>query len=197
MTVGDLKMENRRCCKNCKRDAVFNRCNILIENEEYKNLIQKALTEEDIDQNNAAYSDGPYNFTKRFVCDNYKSRYIEYPIEVSKINVNTDTSGWRDSDKGKFVKIRPCNEKYGGKTYLGIYLGELPIGNRISHNPDSNELNVSYNLNPAIFVFDLNEIIFGCKSWWGIIKSEEELKSITDIDINNVWYVKVLKSLNG
>ena len=50
---------------------------------------------------------------------------------MSKINVDTDTSGWRDKDKGKFVKIRPCNEKYGGKTYLGIYLGELPMGNII------------------------------------------------------------------
>ena len=70
------------------------------------------------------------------------------------------------------------------------------MGNIISHNSNTNELNVSYDLNPAIFVFDLNEIIFGCQSWWGIIKNEQELKDISDIDIDNIWYVKVLKSLN-
>lgn len=189
-------MNNKRCCYNCRKDSVFNRCTTLMENEEYKKLIQQAVVEEDIDEDDAAYSDKPYDFTKSFVCENYKSKYIEYPIEVSKINVDTDTSGWRDRDKGKFVKIRPCNEKYGGKTYLGMYLGELPIGNIISHDPNTNELNVYYDLNPAIFVFELNEIVFGCQSWWGIIKNEKDLKSITDIDIYNIWYVKALQSLS-
>lgn len=186
----------KRCCKNCKKNDLFDRCTILSENEEYKRLIQEVIDEECVEESDARFFDKPYDFTKNFVCENYKSKYIEYPIEVSKINVDTDTSGWRDKDKGKFVKIRPCNEKYGGKTYLGIYLGELPIGNIISHNSNTNELNVSYDLNPAIFVFEFNEIIFGCQSWWGIIKNEQQLKDISDIDIDNIWYVKALKSLN-
>ena len=169
----------KRCCKNCKKDDLFDRCTILSENEEYKRLIQEVIDEECVEESDARFFDKPYDFTKNFVCEDYKSKYIEYPIEVSKINVDTDTS-----------------EKYGGKTYLGIYLGELPIGNRISHNSNTNELNVSYDLNPAIFVFEFNEIIFGCQSWWGIIKNEQQLKDISDIDIDNIWYVKALKSLN-
>ena len=45
--------------------------------------------------------------------------------------------------------------------------------------------------NPAIFVPELGKIIFGMESWWGRIKSEEELKDITDGDIENVWHVKM------
>jgi len=29
--------------------------------------------------------------------------------------------------KGAMVSVRPCNEKYGNKTYIGFYLGELPL----------------------------------------------------------------------
>ena len=35
----------------------------------------------------------------------------------------------------------------------------------------------------------------GAKSWWGVIKSIEEIKDITDDDISNVWYVKLAKAL--
>lgn len=44
--------------------------------------------------------------------------------------------------------------------------------------------------------FDLQRIIFGAESWWGIIESLEELKDITDDDINNIWYVKALKAMH-
>jgi len=50
--------------------------------------------------------------------------------------------------------------------------------------------------NPAIFVFDLNEIIFGYESWWGVIESEKQLKEITNDVIDNVWYVKALKQID-
>ncbi len=49
--------------------------------------------------------------------------------------------------------------------------------------------------NPAIFVFDLKKVIYGYESWWGEIKSEEDFRKITDLDINNLWYVKALKEL--
>ena len=50
--------------------------------------------------------------------------------------------------------------------------------------------------NPAIYVFDLQRIIFGAESWWSIIENQEELKDITDDDINNQWYVKALKAMH-
>ena len=47
--------------------------------------------------------------------------------------------------------------------------------------------------NPGIYVPELKEIIFGDSSWWHEIKSEEELREITDDDINNTWYVRLLR----
>jgi hypothetical protein len=50
--------------------------------------------------------------------------------------------------------------------------------------------------NPAIFVPELNKVIFGYESWWSEITTEEELNNvITDHTIENVWYVKLLKSM--
>lgn len=51
--------------------------------------------------------------------------------------------------------------------------------------------------NPAIYVFDLQRIIFGAESWWSIIENPEELKDITDDDINSQWYVKALKAMHN
>lgn len=130
-------------------------------------------------------------------CERYKSRYIEYPIEVSKINSEM-RKYWDNDECGQLVKIRPCDdEKYGKKTYLGILLGDLPFMNYITHDPKTLELNVSVSCNPAIFVPELKKIIFGMESWWGRIKNEDELKEILDTDIENVWYVRLLKEMSG
>ena len=175
--------EIKRNCNTCK-SGMFGRCDTLNKNEQYQAIKDKV-------------SMGRWEFKESFICGNYNCIYIEYPIEVSKINRNTDTTGFRDSQIGKFVKIRPCADEYKSKTFLGLYLGNLPIGIGVSHNSDTKELNLGYDINPAIYVFDLKKIIFGCSSWWGIIENEEDLKSITDIDIDGVWYVKALKSLTG
>lgn len=164
----------------------MNRCEVLKNNEEFQKIM-----------NGKSDILADYEFKNNFICDSYKSRYIEYPIEVSKINTNADKDEYRDSRTGNFAKIRPCGEEYEGKTYLGLYLGEMPVGHRISHNPDTNELNVSFSTNPGIFVFDLNKIVYGMESWWGIIKNEDDLKEITESDINSVWYVKALKKLSN
>ena len=78
-----------------------------------------------------------------------------------------------------------------------MFLGELPIGQNISYNRKSQVLDISFRNNPAIFVFELNKIIYGIESWWGIIETENDLKDISDQDINNIWYVKALNSLSG
>lgn len=167
-------------CNNCKF-GFFKTCETLKNNKEYQKItsfIEK------------------FNFKNNFICNNYKSIYIEYPIEVISINQNTgEKSEYRNSDVGKFVRIAPCGKEYKGKTYLGIYIGELPIDNSISYNEKTKELNISFVTNPAIFVFDLNKIIYGYESWWSIIEKEEDLKEITCKDIENIWYVKALKSL--
>lgn len=128
-------------------------------------------------------------------CKRYKSRYIEYPIEVSRINSEM-REYWKNDDCGQLVKIRPCGEEYGEKTYLGILLGDLPFMNYISYREETKELDILPSCNPAIFVPELKKIIFGMESWWGRIKNADELKEITNDDIDNVWYVRLMKEMN-
>ena len=131
-------------------------------------------------------------------CDGYKSRYIEYPLTITAIEHPKDEAiipGLRRNSVGSLVKVRPCGAKYQNKTYLGFYLGEADIGLIIVHHEDTGILNIDRHHNPAIFVPELKEIIYGNNSWWSIIKSEDELKEISDDTINNVWYVKALKAM--
>lgn len=126
---------------------------------------------------------------------------IQYPITINKINFSGDESysskGWRSKDIGKFVAIRSVHKEDGDKTYLGIYLGEFAVSQGVSYDVQKKELTVSrFMYNPAIYVFDLKKVLFGCESWWGIIKSEKDLQQITDKDIENVWYVKALKQIS-
>ncbi|QUH21827.1 hypothetical protein [Alkaliphilus sp. B6464] len=167
-------------CSTCKF-GMFIICQTLKNNEEYQQIKEYKKI---------------WEFKQNFSCDNYESIFIEYPIEVSKINNNINKSRYRGNSIGKFVKITPCSEEYKGKTFLGIYLGELPVGHGISYNPDTKELDVSFRNNPGVFVFDLNKIVYGYESFWGIIEKEEDLKEITDSDIENIWYVRALKSLS-
>jgi hypothetical protein len=123
---------------------------------------------------------------------NWQLRFNNY----KEINYE-DSSVINKRGCGTPVKIRPCKEECGNKTYFGILLGEmaLSIGHTIDDN--GNVLAKRLNYNPAIFVPELNDIIYGCESWWGKIKSEEELKElITDETIKNVWYVKLLNQLD-
>lgn len=175
--------EIKRNCNTCKF-GLFGVCETLKNNKEYQSI-----------NNTNFLLPEKYEFKENFICDNYKNIYIEYPIEVSKINQDTDISGFRDEEIGKFVRVRPCAKEYQNKTFLGLYLGELPAGFQISHNSETKELNVRFNTNPAIFVFDLKKIIYGCESWWGFIESEDDLKHVSNAEIDNVWYVKALKEL--
>ena len=124
-----------------------------------------------------------------------KGRYIEYPIQVNNIKCDK-MKQLMMGRAGSLVKIRPCNKEYGGKTYLGLYLGNQPWSQTVSYNEESGELTVGMATNPAIYVFDLQRIIFGAESWWGIIENPEELKDITNDDINSQWYVKALKAMH-
>lgn len=106
---------------------------------------------------------------------------------------------------GQFVKIRSCKEEHGDKTRLGIYLGDIAIGasaewkqSGVDEKTGMKKMTLTVGMghhNPAIFVPDLKEIVFGCESWWGAIESEDDLKQITNADINDVWYVKAMKEL--
>jgi len=93
--------------------------------------------------------------------------------------------------QGGFVAVRPAKDS---KTYLGIYLGDLGI--MVGGTRDGNDLTLARSYgNPCIFVPALNNLVYGCESWWGVIKSPEHLREITDNDISDVWYVQALKAM--
>jgi len=132
-------------------------------------------------------------------CSNFKSRYLEFPVTVNnieheKLKYNEDT--WH-CKMGALVKVRPCGEEYGKKTYLGFYLGDLPLCITGSFNREKGIYKVGTMSNPAIYVPELRKIVFGCESWWEEIQSPDEIKDITDDDISNVWYVKLVKAMEN
>ena len=128
------------------------------------------------------------------MCENFKSRYIEYPITVSGIHI--DNPEYNDSSRvGSLVKIRPCGKEYESKTYLGVLLGDLPTEPYITYKRDNGELTVRNMTNPAIYVFELKRIVFGYESWWGVIEDEDDFKNITDEDIENTWYVQLFQRI--
>lgn len=126
---------------------------------------------------------------------------IKFPIEVKEIKFensgNPIEKPMFGNKAGQLVKVRPCGEKYNDKTFVGFLIGEVPLGQSAKWNAEEGILTIRQSFhNPAIFVPELGEVIYGCSSWWGTIDSEEELKAITDDDIDNVWYVRALKALN-
>lgn len=124
--------------------------------------------------------------------------FMQYPITVTGITdepKNLWSPGWRDKPN-QLVAVRPCGEQYEGKTYLGIYIGDVALACTVYHFPESGLLKYQPTMhNPAIYVPELQKIIFGIESWWGAIKSEDDLKAITDERISNVWYVQAMKQL--
>jgi len=97
---------------------------------------------------------------------------------------------------GDFVSIRPCDEALGDKTFLGVMLGDLATSVSAEYDPGSKTLEIGFSLfNPAMFVPDLNRVLLGRESWWTLIESPEDLRKISDADIDNVWYVRALKAM--
>ena len=124
-----------------------------------------------------------------------------FPIDVRGINwegsiLDTSPAG-RESDS-PYVAIRPCANEHGDKTFLGIYVGQASIHRWVTYDRASGVMTIHMGGgNPAIWVPALNKLVLGCESWWGPIESEEDMRKITDEDINSVWYVQALKALSG
>lgn len=129
-------------------------------------------------------------------CPHYKSRYIEYPLTINGIDNKEIKASGLGHEVGCLCEIRPCGEEYEGKTYIGFYLGDLPIAITNSYDRNTGHLENSTMNNPAIFVPELKKIVYGCESWWREIESPEDFKDISDDDIENTWYVKLLKSFH-
>lgn len=126
---------------------------------------------------------------------------MEYPIEVNKIEFDKSSKILEPEllfggKCGDFVSVRPCAGEYKDKTYLGVIIGGLSMGAHLRFEKETGTIKVSYGgHNPLIFIPEKSTTVMGCASWWGKIKSEDQLREITDDDISNVWYVQALKKL--
>lgn len=118
-------------------------------------------------------------------CEQYKSKYIEYPCTINRIEnkkIPSNQECLEFAKIGSFVWIEPCGEEYQDKKYIGILLGNLPIF--INTTLDKNQvLNNHCVMNPAIFVPELNKIIYGCESWWCVIQNTKHLADTLIIDL--------------
>jgi hypothetical protein len=95
---------------------------------------------------------------------------IKFPISVKSLKIDEfykdSSSPWTLGGKcGDLVKVRPCADEYKNKTYLGILLGDLPVGTFVSFDKKTGKMEIMPYKNPAIFVPALGKIIWGCGSW--------------------------------
>lgn len=128
-------------------------------------------------------------------CGRFKSRYIEYPLTIQGIeNQKIDCRGLGHRC-GCLCEAKPSGKEYEGKSYIGFYLGDLPIAITSSYDEETGILTNSTMNNPAIFVPELKKIIYGCESWWREIRSVEDFKGISEEEIENVWYVQMIKGM--
>jgi hypothetical protein len=122
-------------------------------------------------------------------------KHLEFPCEISGIAREKvgAFSPFTSHKPFTLVAIRPCDKELNGKTFLGIYVGDIAHDVSAYRCNESGVLTVGFGMhNPAIWVPELERIVWGCESWWGKIESEEQLRQITDEDIGNIWYVKML-----
>lgn len=131
-------------------------------------------------------------------CPNFKSRYIEYPIEVDEIEIKgLFNSPFYSRQSGCLVKVRPCDEKYGGRTLLGLMLGDLPWQVSVRYDEQARKLTCGAIHNPAILVLETHEVVWGCESWWSEIDDPSGIRDITDDQIANQPYMKWLRGDDG
>jgi hypothetical protein len=115
---------------------------------------------------------------------------------------------------GAPVRIRPCAPEYGDRTFIGLFIGEVALGVMATrtdpatgHQPSRLDTGTPAavsatglvlsrtQFNPAFLVPDIGRVIYGMQSWWGEISSVADLQTISDVDINSVWYVQALQTL--
>jgi hypothetical protein len=113
-------------------------------------------------------------------------------IEISTVERGPCLKTRQNPMFGTLVAVRLAKSD---KTFLGIYLGDLTIDVHAMYHKVKKTLTLQPVTNPAIFVPEIDRLVWGCESWWKPLKSAEDLKEITDADIESVWYVRALKEL--
>ena len=124
-------------------------------------------------------------------CQRYECRYIEYPLTINGLDIK-EPKPW--GIRPGLCRVRPAAEK---KTYLGIYIGEIPRYTSASLDKETGILEISSACNPMIYIPELNRAVFGDESWWSRIEDGEDISDITDDDIKGQWYMRILQEAAG
>lgn len=117
---------------------------------------------------------------------------IIYPIGVDKLTINMGTPNDATVKQGALCSVRLAG---GKETYLGFFLGNLPVNTHTSYHTEDKELKIIWNRNPSIFVPKLGRIVRGSESWWGVLRSIKDFEDITDETIDKIWYVQLAKEM--
>ena len=123
-----------------------------------------------------------------------RPRNTSYPWSVSGL-VWAEHVGFTWYRKSPvLVRVRPCGDE---KTYLGVYVGDIPVGATASYKAESGlvEIGIPQYGNPAILVPTLGRMVLGMESWWSPIKSENDFASITDETIDNSAMMKLFRAM--
>ena len=116
------------------------------------------------------------------------------PTVLTDIEFGTGRDVLSQRGVGNWVAVRPVDDE---NTYLGIMLGDMATSTRATLDRQGRMAIYLSQFNPAMYVPDLKKVVFGYGSWWATIQSPDQLRKITNQDIDNVWYVKALKELGG
>lgn len=178
----------RKVCKNCKfAHWSHGRPECCLIGKEQKEKIDYEH------ERFSEYSKKEWKIFKKYknkTCEGFHSSHLETPFDAKEIISSVDLKNPSIS----LVKVKPCNEKYEKKTFLGILVDEWfadSVG--ISLNGETKILEIHSRSNPLIYIPEINSFVRGYASWWGRISSEK-FKDISDEDIDNVWYVKLLQN---
>lgn len=122
-------------------------------------------------------------------CEHFRSRYIEYPLTIDSLELQ--------NYKFKNIVFEPVKVRLveDNKTYFGIYIGNLPYRICASFTEEDKKLKISNVTGPCILLPEQKKIVFGHECWWSRINPDENFSEISDEDISNVWYVKLLKDI--
>lgn len=139
------------------------------------------------------------------ICDQFNSKYIEYPITVNEIVQTPIDATGHSYEVGNLCEIRLCSdpqpyvktsddESHINDTYIGIYIGDLPLMITSSFDQKSGTLTNTAIPNAAFFVPELKRIVYGSESFHRKLDNIDNLKGISNEDIDNIWYVKLLRA---
>lgn len=130
-------------------------------------------------------------------CDEYDAKGLRFPMELDDILV--EDIGIKKAvghEIGAWVAVRPCAPEFGGKTYLGILVGNMPTQIGLQYDGERKELRVTSDFpNPLIVIPSMSAVTYGCESWWREIDGLDDFRDITDLDIESQPYVAALREL--